>query len=153
MYFKGYRTLDREYADSTGLNARAALYGFRVSGPPFRTWAFDGLQAPETARVLDVTTRTVERDWNYALAWLFKEMGGEAIEIASQAAREWRATPAPVRGKMVSRAGQILRENKDSVAELRGHIAGEFQRCLAGDIVDAGLVDKRNVFVNCHVGQ
>jgi RNA polymerase sigma factor (TIGR02999 family) len=37
---------------------------------------FAGLTTEETARALDVTTRTVERDWRLARAWLFREMGG-----------------------------------------------------------------------------
>ena len=63
-----------------------------------------------------------------------REECGEAIEIASQAAREWRATPAPVRGKMVSRAGQILRENKDSVAELLSREEGKTRAEAGGEI-------------------
>ena len=35
---------------------------------------FAGLSMEETARVLGITTRTVQRDWRYALAWLFQNM-------------------------------------------------------------------------------
>jgi RNA polymerase sigma-70 factor (ECF subfamily) len=35
---------------------------------------FGGLTAAETARVLDVGLRTVERDWEYARAWLRREL-------------------------------------------------------------------------------
>jgi aldehyde dehydrogenase (NAD+) len=58
----------------------------------------------------------------------------EAIEVASEAARGWRATPAPVRGKIVSRAGQILRENKDSVAELLCREEGKTLAEAGGEI-------------------
>lgn len=37
---------------------------------------FAGLSSEETARVLDVTKRTVERDWRYSLGWLFRKMRG-----------------------------------------------------------------------------
>lgn len=37
---------------------------------------FSGLTAEETASILGVTVRTVERDWRYARAWLFRELGG-----------------------------------------------------------------------------
>jgi len=41
---------------------------------------FSGLSVDETARVLDVSERTVKRDWNVAKAWLRRELsrGGPA---------------------------------------------------------------------------
>ena len=36
---------------------------------------FSGLTAEDSAALLGVTTRTVERDWRYARAWLFRELG------------------------------------------------------------------------------
>jgi RNA polymerase sigma-70 factor, ECF subfamily len=36
---------------------------------------FSGLTAEDSATLLGVTTRTVERDWRYARAWLFRELG------------------------------------------------------------------------------
>ncbi len=39
---------------------------------------FAGLSAEETARVLDVSTRTVERGWRLAKAWLRREVAGSA---------------------------------------------------------------------------
>jgi RNA polymerase sigma factor (TIGR02999 family) len=41
---------------------------------------FSGLSVEETAKVLDVSARTVKRDWNEAKAWLRRELskGGEA---------------------------------------------------------------------------
>lgn len=38
---------------------------------------FCGLSTEETARVLDVTPRTVERHWTTARAWLAREIGGD----------------------------------------------------------------------------
>ena len=35
---------------------------------------FGGLTAPEVAELLDVSTRTVERDWEVARAWLRREL-------------------------------------------------------------------------------
>lgn len=37
---------------------------------------FGGLQAPEIARTLDLSLRTVERDWQFAKAWLRHEVSG-----------------------------------------------------------------------------
>ena len=39
---------------------------------------FGGLSAEETAAVLDVSTKTVLRDWTFAKAWLQREMTAEA---------------------------------------------------------------------------
>jgi RNA polymerase sigma factor (TIGR02999 family) len=39
---------------------------------------FGGLSAEETAEVLDVSTKTVIRDWTFAKAWLQREMAAEA---------------------------------------------------------------------------
>lgn len=38
---------------------------------------FGGFSAAETAEALGVTTRTVERDWDFARAWLFRRLGDE----------------------------------------------------------------------------
>jgi RNA polymerase sigma factor (TIGR02999 family) len=38
---------------------------------------FAGLTEQETAEVLDVSVRTVKREWQFARAWLRTEMGGE----------------------------------------------------------------------------
>ena len=37
---------------------------------------FSGLDVEETAKVLDVSERTVKRDWNVAKAWLRRELSG-----------------------------------------------------------------------------
>ncbi|MCY2959568.1 MAG: ECF-type sigma factor [Planctomycetota bacterium] len=39
---------------------------------------FGGSTAEETARVLGVSTRTVEREWRSARAWLYTRLGGSA---------------------------------------------------------------------------
>ncbi len=39
---------------------------------------FAGLTTEETARVLGVTTRTIERDWRLARAWLYRELRTDA---------------------------------------------------------------------------
>jgi RNA polymerase sigma factor (TIGR02999 family) len=38
---------------------------------------FGGLTAKETAEVLKVSQRTVEREWNLARAWLYRELRGQ----------------------------------------------------------------------------
>ena len=41
---------------------------------------FGGLTIQDTARTMGVTTRTVERHWQYARAWLYRDITGEAPE-------------------------------------------------------------------------
>jgi RNA polymerase sigma-70 factor, ECF subfamily len=38
---------------------------------------FGGLSAKETAEALEVSQRTVEREWNLARAWLYRELRGK----------------------------------------------------------------------------
>lgn len=42
---------------------------------------FAGLSEAETADVLGITTRTVERDWRYARAWLFRFLSDASPEL------------------------------------------------------------------------
>jgi RNA polymerase sigma factor (TIGR02999 family) len=37
---------------------------------------FGGLDAPEIARTMDLSLRTVERDWQFSKAWLQRELSG-----------------------------------------------------------------------------
>jgi RNA polymerase sigma factor (TIGR02999 family) len=41
---------------------------------------FAGLSIPEAARALGVSTRTAERLWAFARAWLLRELGGEVSD-------------------------------------------------------------------------
>jgi RNA polymerase sigma factor (TIGR02999 family) len=43
---------------------------------------FGGLTLEETARALDVSTRSVQRKWTTARAWLRKEIGGRSVFAA-----------------------------------------------------------------------
>lgn len=52
-------------------------------GKVVRLRYFAGLSTEETAGVLDVSPRTVKRDWTFARAWLREALGGGASEDAS----------------------------------------------------------------------
>jgi RNA polymerase sigma factor (TIGR02999 family) len=58
---------------------------------------YGGLTAEETAEVLGVSLRTVERDWRFARARLHLELGGEegAQEGAQEGASETSTEPKP----------------------------------------------------------
>ena len=47
-----------------------------------------------------------------------REEARSAVEAASDAFREWRATPAPTRGKIVARAARLMEEKKEELAQL-----------------------------------
>ena len=38
---------------------------------------FGGLSVEETAQVLDLSSRTIKREWRWARAWLYRELGAE----------------------------------------------------------------------------
>ena len=41
---------------------------------------FGGLSVEETARLLDLSSRTIKREWRWARAWLYREIGEEKPE-------------------------------------------------------------------------
>ncbi|MBV9209933.1 MAG: aldehyde dehydrogenase family protein [Acidobacteria bacterium] len=47
-----------------------------------------------------------------------REEARAAVEAASEAFREWRATPAPTRGRIVARAARLLEDEKEALAQL-----------------------------------
>jgi alpha-ketoglutaric semialdehyde dehydrogenase len=60
-----------------------------------------------------------------------------AVEAASAAYEEWRLTPAPKRGEILFRFGQLLAERKDEVAELMAREMGKVIPEAAGDVQEA----------------
>ena len=42
---------------------------------------FAGLSIAQTARVLDLSVTTVKNEWNFARAWLFREMSSEPGDV------------------------------------------------------------------------
>ena len=49
---------------------------------------FIGLSEEEIAELFQVTTRTVEREWRFARAWLTRRLGGDAESAADVKAKE-----------------------------------------------------------------
>jgi aldehyde dehydrogenase (NAD+) len=47
-----------------------------------------------------------------------REEARSAVEAASEAFRDWRATPAPTRGRIVARAARLLEDDKENLAQL-----------------------------------
>ena len=53
-------------------------------GQVVRLRFFAGLTERETAQALGVSARTIRRDWTFARAWLFRELGYEATKAGRQ---------------------------------------------------------------------
>src|SRR5437899_7576475 len=47
-----------------------------------------------------------------------REEARAAVEAAAEAFREWRATPAPTRGRIVARAARLMEEHKEELAQI-----------------------------------
>ena len=47
-----------------------------------------------------------------------REEAREAVEAAAEAFRCWRSTPAPTRGRIVSKAARLFEENKEELAQI-----------------------------------
>ena len=58
----------------------------------------------------------------------------DAVARATDAFTEWRATPPPVRGNLVRRFGELLREHKDPLGELVSIEAGKIRSEGLGEV-------------------
>lgn len=61
----------------------------------------------------------------------------EAVKAAQKAYDEWRLTPAPRRGEILYRAGQILEQRKEELARLMTREMGKILRETRGDVQEA----------------
>jgi aldehyde dehydrogenase (NAD+) len=57
-----------------------------------------------------------------------------AVDRATDAFRTWRATPAPIRGNLVRRLGELLREHKDALGALVSIEAGKIRSEGLGEV-------------------
>ncbi|MEV6985650.1 aldehyde dehydrogenase family protein [Sphaerisporangium sp. NPDC051017] len=91
-----------------------------------------GITAPEgtglTART-PITGRPL-----FELAATTAEQAEQAVTEAETAFRTWRTTPAPVRGELVRRLGDLLREHKGDLADLITVEAGKIRSEALGEI-------------------
>ncbi len=58
----------------------------------------------------------------------------DAVERATAAFRVWRETPAPIRGNVVRRFGELLREHKAELGELVSIEAGKIRSEGLGEV-------------------
>ena len=93
--------------------------GRRCLGDTFET------SSPATGETLGVFPRSSGEDVD------------RAVDAAKNAFDEWRLTPAPRRGEILFRFGQLLAERKDEVAELMAREMGKVVPEAAGDVQEA----------------
>jgi alpha-ketoglutaric semialdehyde dehydrogenase len=71
----------------------------------------------------------------------FPKSGAEdvdrAVEAAKAAYEDWRLVPAPRRGEILFRFGQLLADRKDEIADLMAHEMGKVLPEAAGDVQEA----------------
>ncbi|HEY4347851.1 MAG TPA: aldehyde dehydrogenase family protein [Gaiellaceae bacterium] len=60
-----------------------------------------------------------------------------AVAAAKSAFEEWRLVPAPQRGAMLFRLGEILRAHKDELTDLMTHEMGKVKAEAGGDVQEA----------------
>ncbi len=60
-----------------------------------------------------------------------------AVESAEEAFDSWSATPAPLRGKILFRAGRMLEERKEELARLMTQEMGKILKETRGDVQEA----------------
>ncbi|MCX2933664.1 aldehyde dehydrogenase family protein [Mycobacterium sp. CVI_P3] len=76
----------------------------------------------------------VTGDILFTVAETTPEEAHAAIAKAAQAFSTWRATPAPVRGQLVARLGELLREHKAELATLVSIEAGKITSEALGEV-------------------
>ena len=71
----------------------------------------------------------------------FPRSGGadvdRAVEAAKEAFERWRLVPAPRRGEIVFRLGELLREHKAELTELMTREMGKVRAEAGGDVQEA----------------
>jgi aldehyde dehydrogenase (NAD+) len=120
--------------------ARAALDRCRVAAPQEPAGARGAARSPITGQEL------------FALAHESAADVEQAVAEAREAFAAWRDTPAPVRGQLVHRLGELLREHKADLAELvtieagkiRSEALGEVQEMI--DICDLAVGMSRQLY-------
>ncbi|WP_159943450.1 MULTISPECIES: aldehyde dehydrogenase family protein [unclassified Nocardiopsis] len=103
--------------------ARAALRRCRLEPPAASPGAAGAARTPITGADL------------FALDHDTPDSVGRAVTRAREAfLSEWRDTPAPVRGRLVGRLGELLREHKEDLAELVTIEAGKIGSEALGEV-------------------
>ena len=68
------------------------------------------------------------------LAWSTPDDVDRAVDAAHDAFQQWRVTPAPLRGALVKRLGELLREHLDDLADLVSLEVGKIRSEARGEV-------------------
>ncbi|GHJ39798.1 aldehyde dehydrogenase family protein [Streptomyces sp. TS71-3] len=131
--------------------ARASLERIGVTLPGRAAEGKDGTTVEQPPRKLSARTPLTGEDL-FPLAAAAPADTEEAVEAAREAFLTWRSTPAPRRGELVRRFGELLRAHKDDLADLvtievgkiRSEALGEVQEMI--DICDFAVGLSRQLY-------
>ena len=88
-----------------------------------------------TALKGDATSRTPVTGTDLLpIAWSTGDDVDRAVETAHEAFLTWRVTPAPIRGALVKRLGELLREHLDDLADLVSLEVGKIRSEARGEV-------------------
>lgn len=101
-------------------------------------------QARETAERIGVDLNAVKGDTMtsspingedlFSIGWVDVAAVDSAVQNAQEAFLQWRKVPAPVRGNLVNRLGQLLREHKDDIGDLISLEVGKITSEARGEV-------------------
>jgi aldehyde dehydrogenase (NAD+) len=80
------------------------------------------------------TTSPINGEHLHAVAWVDAKAVNVAVQRAHDAFLRWRTTPAPVRGALVKRFGQLLTEHKSDLATLISLEVGKITSEALGEV-------------------
>lgn len=80
------------------------------------------------------TTSPINGDSLFSIDWTDASAVDEAVVRAQEAFLEWRKVPAPLRGNVVNRLGQLLREHKADIGDLISLEVGKITSEALGEV-------------------
>jgi aldehyde dehydrogenase (NAD+) len=80
------------------------------------------------------TTSPINGEHLHAVAWVEAKAVDAAVERAHEAFLQWRTVPAPVRGALVKRFGELLTEHKSDLATLISLEVGKITSEALGEV-------------------
>ncbi|HEX9217796.1 MAG TPA: aldehyde dehydrogenase family protein, partial [Gemmatimonadales bacterium] len=102
--------------------------------PEFKNFIAGDWVAPSTGEYFDNRNPA---DWNDVIG-RFPRSGPDDLKRAIASARRgfavWSKTPAPIRGQVLQRVGQLLAERKDAVARAMTREMGKVVAETGGDV-------------------
>ena len=80
------------------------------------------------------TTSPINGEDLFSVAWSDAAAVDEAVGRAQEAFLQWRKVPAPLRGNLVNRLGQLLREHKNDIGDLISLEVGKITSEARGEV-------------------